>query len=139
MFSRGSRGVPRTEPAFFISLLSFFTSLTLMLLCHQVMAEEITLSTTLIEDMQHLAANTERPKPPQKVQSALSLLVDGFAAASSLQSVVQVNDEIFLLLHHLHFFSLKYTLNYFINVCFYRNVELFFRFVREWYILGVSF
>ncbi|MEQ2213048.1 hypothetical protein XENOCAPTIV_008936 [Xenoophorus captivus] len=30
MISRGSRGVPRTEPAFFISLLSFFKSLLLV-------------------------------------------------------------------------------------------------------------
>ncbi|MEQ2312245.1 hypothetical protein AMECASPLE_028874 [Ameca splendens] len=32
-----SRGVPRTEPAFFISLLSFFKSLALMLLPQQMM------------------------------------------------------------------------------------------------------
>ncbi|MEQ2219876.1 hypothetical protein XENOCAPTIV_026638 [Xenoophorus captivus] len=55
--------------------------------------------------MQHLAANTKGPKLSQEVQSALSLLVDGFTVASPLQSVVQVNTEIFILLHHLHFFS----------------------------------
>ncbi|MEQ2269102.1 hypothetical protein XENORESO_021957 [Xenotaenia resolanae] len=37
MISRGSRGVPRTEPAFFISLLSFFKSLALMMLPQQMM------------------------------------------------------------------------------------------------------
>ncbi|MEQ2309351.1 hypothetical protein AMECASPLE_037719 [Ameca splendens] len=104
-FSRGSRGVPRTEPTFFIGLLSFFNSLVLMLLLQQMMAEEFTLHNRLIEDMQHLAANTERPNLPQEVQSALSLLVDGFTVASPFQSVVQVNTDIFILLHHLHFFS----------------------------------
>ncbi|MED6270990.1 hypothetical protein CHARACLAT_015871 [Characodon lateralis] len=43
--------------------------------------------------MQHLAGNTEGPKLPQEVQSALSLLVDGFTVASLLQAVVQVNTE----------------------------------------------
>ncbi|MEQ2281691.1 hypothetical protein AMECASPLE_033024 [Ameca splendens] len=38
----------------------------------------------LVEDLQHLAANTEGPKLPQEVQSALSLLVDGFTVASPL-------------------------------------------------------
>ncbi|MED6243581.1 hypothetical protein ATANTOWER_022838 [Ataeniobius toweri] len=55
--------------------------------------------------MQHLASNSEGPRPPQQVQSALSLLVDGFKVASPLQSVVQVNTEVFILLHHLQFFS----------------------------------
>ncbi|MEQ2235633.1 hypothetical protein ILYODFUR_004286 [Ilyodon furcidens] len=68
-----SRGVPRTEPAFFISLLSFFKSLALMLLPH--LRRDHTLHNRLIDDMQHLAANTEGPTFPQEVQSALILLV----------------------------------------------------------------
>ncbi|MED6245820.1 hypothetical protein ATANTOWER_008647 [Ataeniobius toweri] len=47
-----------------------------------------TLHNRLMEDMQHLVGNTEGPKLPQEVQSALSLLVDGFTVASPLQSVV---------------------------------------------------
>ncbi|MEQ2238598.1 hypothetical protein ILYODFUR_034827 [Ilyodon furcidens] len=41
---RGSRGVPRTEPAFFISLLRIFKSLALVL-PQEMMAEKNTLST----------------------------------------------------------------------------------------------
>ncbi|MED6239531.1 hypothetical protein ATANTOWER_007665 [Ataeniobius toweri] len=99
MISIGSRCVPRTEPAFFISLLSFFKPLVLMLLPQQ-MAD--TLHNRLIEDMQHLAANIEGPKLPQ-VQSALSLLVDTFTVASPPHSDVQMNTEVFIFLHHLHF------------------------------------
>ncbi|MEQ2305269.1 hypothetical protein AMECASPLE_036060 [Ameca splendens] len=57
----------------------------------------------LIEDMQHLAANTEGPKLPQEVQSALCLLVDAFTVAPPHRSVVQVNTDILILFHHLHF------------------------------------
>ncbi|MEQ2296727.1 hypothetical protein AMECASPLE_027507 [Ameca splendens] len=53
--------------------------------------------------MQHIAGNTEGPQLPQEVQSGLSFHVDGFTVASLLQSVVQVNTEVFILLHHLHF------------------------------------
>ncbi|MED6287778.1 hypothetical protein CHARACLAT_019686 [Characodon lateralis] len=95
-----SRGVSRTEPAFFIS---FFKSLALMLLPQQMMAVELTLHKRPIEDMQHLAANTKGPKL-QEVQSALSLDGDGFIVASPLQSVVQVNSKVFIL-HDRHFFS----------------------------------
>ncbi|MEQ2314669.1 hypothetical protein AMECASPLE_014585 [Ameca splendens] len=59
----------------------------------------------LYNQMQHLAANTEEPKLPQDGQSALSLLVEGFIVTSPLQSVVQVNTEVFILLHHLNLFS----------------------------------
>ncbi|MEQ2303008.1 hypothetical protein AMECASPLE_012400 [Ameca splendens] len=76
-----------------------------MLLPQQMMADDHIFHNRLIENMQHLAANTERPKHPQEVQSALSLLVDGFRVASPVQFVVQVNTEVFILLHHLHFFS----------------------------------
>ena len=51
--------------------------------------------------MQHL---TEGPKIAQEVQSALSLLIDSTSVASPVQSVVQVNTEVFTL-HHLRFFS----------------------------------
>ncbi|MEQ2252161.1 hypothetical protein ILYODFUR_018872, partial [Ilyodon furcidens] len=49
----------------------------------------------LLEDMQHLSANTKLlgPKLHQEVQCALSLLLGGFTVASPLQSVVQVNTE----------------------------------------------
>ncbi|MEQ2294024.1 hypothetical protein AMECASPLE_039598 [Ameca splendens] len=97
MISRGSRGVPRTEPAFFISLLSFCKSLALMLLPQQMMEKKSDSPQQIIEDLQHLAANTEGPRPPKQVQSALSLLLDGFTVASPLQSVVQVNTEVFKL------------------------------------------
>lgn len=40
-----SRGVPRTEPSFFTSLLIFFTSFALMLLRQQMMTEESSLYT----------------------------------------------------------------------------------------------
>lgn len=45
----------------------------------------------LTEDLQHLAATTGGPNLPEEVTSALSLLVDSISAASSVQSVVQVN------------------------------------------------
>ncbi|MEQ2213286.1 hypothetical protein XENOCAPTIV_012416 [Xenoophorus captivus] len=74
MISRGSRGVPRTEPAFFISVLSFLESL--VLLPQQIMTEEVPLyHNRPTEDLEHLAANTEGQKLPQ-VHSALSLLLD---------------------------------------------------------------
>ncbi|MEQ2254064.1 hypothetical protein ILYODFUR_039070, partial [Ilyodon furcidens] len=62
-----------------------------------------TLHNRLKKDMQHLAGNIERPELHQEVQSAVSLLVDGFTA-SPLQSVFQMNTEVFILLHHLHLF-----------------------------------
>ncbi|MEQ2301645.1 hypothetical protein AMECASPLE_038239 [Ameca splendens] len=58
-----------------------------------------------IEDMQHLAANNKGLELSQEVQSALYLFVDSFTDASPSQPVVQVNTEIFILLHDLHFFS----------------------------------
>ncbi|MEQ2256558.1 hypothetical protein ILYODFUR_025383 [Ilyodon furcidens] len=84
---------------------SLFKSLALMLLPQQMMKR-------LIEDMQHLhifytyiflhPANVAGCKLPQEEHSALSLLVDSFTVASPLSSVVQVNTEVFILLHHLH-------------------------------------
>ena len=44
-----------------ISFFSFFKSLALMMLSQQMTADNIALSTTDLEDMQHLAANTDRP------------------------------------------------------------------------------
>ncbi|MED6238070.1 hypothetical protein ATANTOWER_007525 [Ataeniobius toweri] len=82
---------PQNRTSLLYQLVELFKSLALMLLPQQMMAEEITLSNRLIEERQRLAANTEGPKPPQEVQSALSLLLDGFTVASPLQSVVQVN------------------------------------------------
>ncbi|MEQ2308334.1 hypothetical protein AMECASPLE_027255 [Ameca splendens] len=47
MISRGSRGVPRTELAYVISLQNFFKfGVAPLMLPQQMMAEEITLSTT---------------------------------------------------------------------------------------------
>ncbi|MEQ2221619.1 hypothetical protein ILYODFUR_017651 [Ilyodon furcidens] len=86
-FQRSSRN----KASLLYQLVELFKSLAVMLLPQQMMAEEITLSNRLIEDRQRLAANTEGPKLPQEVQSALSLLLDGFTVASPLQSVVQVN------------------------------------------------
>ncbi|MEQ2252035.1 hypothetical protein ILYODFUR_017480 [Ilyodon furcidens] len=91
-----SRGVHRREPVFFGS--DAATPVDDGRRYH-------TLHNRLIEDMQHLAANTERPQLPQEVQNVLSLLVDGFTVAPPLQSVVQVNTKVFILLHHLHFSS----------------------------------
>ncbi|MEQ2300545.1 hypothetical protein AMECASPLE_026803 [Ameca splendens] len=104
MISRGSRGVPKTEPIFFLSLLRFLSPSDAASPADEGRRDH-TLDNRLIEDMQHLSANTEGPKLLQEVQSALSLLVDGFTVATPLQSVVQVNTEVFILLHHLHFFS----------------------------------
>ncbi|MEQ2253580.1 hypothetical protein ILYODFUR_033630 [Ilyodon furcidens] len=47
-----------------------------------------------VKDMKNLVANTEGPKLPQEVQSALSILVYSFTVASPVQSIVQVNTEI---------------------------------------------
>lgn len=58
------------------------------------------LKNRVIEDLQLLTANIEESWLPQKVQSALTLLMDGFTVMSSVQSVVQV-----IFLNHLHFFS----------------------------------
>ncbi|MEQ2230855.1 hypothetical protein ILYODFUR_033556 [Ilyodon furcidens] len=56
-----------------------------------------TLHYRLIEDLQHLAANTEGPKLPQEEQPALSLLVDAFTVAPPHRSVAQVNTETLIL------------------------------------------
>ncbi|MED6240122.1 hypothetical protein ATANTOWER_016364 [Ataeniobius toweri] len=105
MISRGSKGVPRTEPPFFISMLSFLIPGSDAASPADDRRRDHTLHNRLIKDKQYLSGNTEGPKLPQEVQSALFLLLDGYTVASPLQSVVQVNTEVFILLHHLHFFS----------------------------------
>ena len=55
--------------------------------------------------MKHPAANTEGSKLPPEVKSALFLLLNSISVASPVQSAVQINTEVFLLLLHLHFFS----------------------------------
>ena len=56
------------------------------------------------EDMHRPAANTDGPKLPQEVKSALSL-INSISVVSPVQCVVQVNTAVFVLHHHLHFFS----------------------------------
>ena len=102
--SRGSRTVSRTEPDFFISLFNFFMSLALMLLSQQMSRWDCTLHNRLIEDLQNHAANTEGLKLPEEVKSVLS--------PSPVRSVVQLNTEVFILLHHLRFFP--HDVNYLI-------------------------
>ena len=55
--------------------------------------------------MQHLAAHIEGPKLPQEVESALSLPVDSLSVTFPVQSVVKVNTQVSVALHHLHLFS----------------------------------
>lgn len=56
--------------------------------------------------MQHIAAHIERPQLPEEVESALSLPVDSLSVTFPIQSVVKVNAQVFVALHHLHLFSL---------------------------------
>ena len=50
-----------------------------MLMPQQMAAKQIALSTTDLEDMQHIAARTECAKLPQEVKSALSLVEDSLS------------------------------------------------------------
>ena len=55
--------------------------------------------------MQHLGADTEGPKLPQEAKFVLSLLVDNLGVAFHVQSVVQVDTQVSVVLHHLHLFA----------------------------------
>lgn len=66
--SRGSTFIPRTDPTFFVTLFSWFKSLTLMLRSQQMIYSWANaLHSRFIEDLNHLDANNEEPNLPQEV------------------------------------------------------------------------
>ena len=67
--------------------------------------ENCTCNNRLVKDMQHLATHIEGPTLPQEVESALSLPVDSLSVTFPVQSVVKVNTQVSIVLHHLHLFS----------------------------------
>ena len=52
----------------------------------------------LVKDMQHLASHIEGPKLPHEVESALSLPVDILSVTFPVQSAVQINTQISVVL-----------------------------------------
>lgn len=90
IISSGSTVVPRTEPAFLIRLLSLFAS-----------------DAAAPPGDERNLVNLEGSKLPQEVQSALTLLVGGFTFQSPVQSVVQVDAEVFILLISFVLFTFK--------------------------------
>lgn len=65
-------------------------------------AKKVVLATTDLEEMQRTAAHTERSKLPEEGQSALSLRVVSLTVTSTVHSVVHVNAQVSVVLHHLH-------------------------------------
>ena len=59
----------------------------------------------LIKDLQHSVAHVKGSQLPQEVKSAHSLLVDSFSVRSPVQSVVDSNTKVLLILHRLHILS----------------------------------
>ena len=92
--SRSLKNRPQNRASLLTGLFSFFKSRALM----PMTADRIALSTRLIEDMQHLTSNTEGPKLPEEVKTVLSLLMNSisfYKKSSPVQSVVQVNTNIY--------------------------------------------
>lgn len=73
--SKGSRSVSSTEPAFFITLLSFFESLTLMPLPQFLTADETALSTADFVPSCQPRGCISNPRCAQVLKEALFLLV----------------------------------------------------------------
>jgi len=55
--------------------------------------------------MQHLSANTEGPKRPQEVETALYILVTTLSLTFPVLSVVHVNTQISVVLHYPNLFT----------------------------------
>lgn len=91
--SDGSRVIPRTQPAFLISLFRFFWSPALTPLPPEHCGKERCTCKRLIKDLQHVAAHITGPGFPQEVESALSFPVNSLCVTFAVQSVCQGEQE----------------------------------------------
>ena len=85
-----SRGEPKTELAFLISLSSFFLSVVEMLLLQQTTAEKMADATTVKEGPEERSLHSKGPEFPQQVESALTFPVKCMDVMSPVQFFVQV-------------------------------------------------
>ena len=87
-----SRGEPKTELAFLISVSSLFLSIVDILLLQQTTAEKMADATTVSKKVLRSAPCT--PEFPQQVESALTFPVKCMGVMSPVQFFVQVNTQV---------------------------------------------
>lgn len=60
-----------------------------------------------MDNIQRLAADAEGSELPQEVEPAVVLLKNSFCVSFPVESVLQVNTQVSVILHHLYLFSLN--------------------------------
>ena len=97
-----SRGHPRVELAFLISLWSLLLSTVEMLLAlSDYSIENGWCHHRFVEICQDWLLHSKGPDPHQQIQSALTFLVCSYSVISPIQFIVQVNYQVLVRCHHL--------------------------------------